>query len=48
MNGVLLDQFGVNVDSVPAAYRPIFTSDAGMTEALRLASAPSSFRSSIS
>ena len=32
----LLDEFGVNVDAVPAAYRPIFTSDAGMVEALRL------------
>jgi AraC family transcriptional activator of pyochelin receptor len=37
----LLDQFGVNVDSVPVAYRPIFTSDAGMAEALRLPNSPS-------
>ncbi len=37
----LLDQFGVNVDGIPAAYRSIFTSDAGMTEALRLPNSPS-------
>ncbi|RVG73120.1 helix-turn-helix domain-containing protein [Sinorhizobium meliloti] len=32
----LLDTYGVNVDSIPPAYRPIFTSDVGMLEALRL------------
>lgn len=37
----LLDEFGVNVDSIPAAYRPIFTSDTGMGEALRLPNSPS-------
>jgi len=32
----LLDHFGLNVERVPVQYRPIFTSDAGMAEALRL------------
>lgn len=32
----LLDKYGVNVDIIPPAYRPIFTSDVGMLEALRL------------
>ena len=37
----LLDHFGLNVDRVPEAYRPIFLRDAGMTESLRLPNSPS-------
>ncbi len=37
----LTEKFGLNVDSVPAAYRAIFTSDVGLVDPLRLPNLPS-------
>jgi AraC-like DNA-binding protein len=36
----LLDHFGLSVDRIPPRYRPIFTSDAGLPEVLRLPNLP--------
>jgi AraC-like DNA-binding protein len=37
----LVDTFGLNVDRVPAAYRPIFTTDVGLADVLRMPNSPS-------
>lgn len=37
----LVDRYGVNVDRLPAAYRPIFTSDSGVAEVMQLPNSPS-------
>ncbi|MFI0847259.1 helix-turn-helix transcriptional regulator [Mesorhizobium sp. IMUNJ 23232] len=37
----MLDHLGLNVDCVPAAYRPIFLSETGMAETLKLPTSPS-------